>query len=602
MSSCEGVIPAQAGIHELAQPAAEAPPARKHACQASAGRPAAGQGGLSASVLAQAGTQRRSFLRLTLARGVAAFVIGLFAFFGLPAHAALDPAVVAQLGAEESDAKVDAIRKLVATEDPRAIVVLQALADDALTLVDGGKRAAIVADGKLIDAATGTEIGPAPGSVETVIINNRIRGELGPALAALKLGSADREVRLAAAKELQGSDNEDALPILERAIGKEADAEIKAILNLAAASLAIKSSDVEKRITAARALADSDDPQVRQLLATLVTRQKDGSYNEPEERVRLVAQASLDQINARLRTTEVMLSLFSGVSLGSILLLAALGLAITYGLMGIINMAHGEFLMIGAYATFVVQGIFRSYFPDYFAWYVVAALPVAFLVTAVIGMALERSVLRWLYGRPLETLLTTWGVSLLLIQASRTIFGAQNVEVENPSWLSGGIVLAGGYVIPYNRIVIIFFALAVLAAVWLVINRTRLGLFVRGVTQNRAMASCTGVPTHRVDMLTFGLGSGVAGLGGVALSQIGNVGPDLGQAYIVDSFMVVVLGGVGQLAGTVIAALGLGSIAKFLEPWSGAVLAKIMVLVFIILFIQKRPQGLFALKGRSAEA
>jgi urea transport system permease protein len=541
-------------------------------------------------------------LRTVFARGLTALVFGLIACFAMPAHAALDPAVVAQLGADESDDKVDAIRKLVATEDPRAIIVLQALADDALTLIDGGKRAAIVADGKLLDAATGAEIGPAPASVETVIINNRIRGELGPALAALKLGSSDRAVRLAAAKELQGSDNEDALPILERAIGKESDAEIAAILRLAAASLALKSSEPDKRLAAAQALAQSDDPQVRQLLSTLVTRQKDGGYTEPDERVRAAAQASLNSINARLRTTEMLLSLFSGISLGSILLLAALGLAITYGLMGIINMAHGEFLMIGAYATFVVQGLFRAYLPEHFAWYVVAALPVAFVVTAAIGMALERSVLRWLYGRPLETLLTTWGVSLLLIQASRTIFGAQNVEVENPAWLSGGIVLAGGYVLPYNRIVIIFFALAVLAAVWLVINRTRLGLFVRGVTQNRAMASCTGVPTHRVDMLTFGLGSGVAGLGGVALSQIGNVGPDLGQSYIVDSFMVVVLGGVGQLAGTVIAALGLGSIAKFLEPWSGAVLAKIMVLVFIILFIQKRPQGLFALKGRSAEA
>jgi urea transport system permease protein len=318
--------------------------------------------------------------------------------------------------------------------------------------------------------------------------------------------------------------------------------------------------------------------------------------------VRAAAQSSLNAINSHLRTTELILSLFSGVSLGSILLLAALGLAITYGLMGIINMAHGEFLMIGAYTTYLVQGVFRAYFPGAFDAYVLAALPIAFVVTAVIGMALERSVLRWLYGRPLETLLTTWGVSLLLIQACRTFFGAQNVEVENPSWMSGGIQLAGGYVMPFNRLVIIGFALVVLFLVWLVINRTRMGLFVRGVTQNRAMASCTGVPTHRVDMLTFGLGSGVAGLGGVALSQIGNVGPDLGQSYIVDSFMVVVLGGVGQLAGTVIAAFGLGSVAKFLEPFSGAVLAKIFVLIFIILFIQKRPQGLFALKGRSAEA
>jgi urea transport system permease protein len=374
------------------------------------------------------------------------------------------------------------------------------------------------------------------------------------------------------------------------------------VLELSAASLALKNADPALRARAAAALAKSNDPQVRQVLSALVGKGSDGTYAEPDERVRTAAQLSLAEINRRLFSTEIGLAAFTGLSLGSILLLAALGLAITYGLMGIINMAHGEFLMIGAYATYVVQGLFRSHLPGAFDWYVVAALPVAFAVTAAIGMALERSVLRFLYGRPLETLLTTWGVSLLLIQASRTIFGAQNVEVENPSWLSGGMLLSGGYVLPFNRLVIIGFALAVLAAVWLVINRTRMGLFVRGVTQNRAMASCTGVPTHRVDMLTFGLGSGVAGLGGVALSQIGNVGPDLGQGYIVDSFMVVVLGGVGQLAGTVIAALGLGAIAKFLEPWSGAVLAKIMVLVFIILFIQKRPQGLFALKGRSAEA
>jgi urea transport system permease protein len=530
-------------------------------------------------------------------------LLSIFAvLFATSAHAALDAAVVAQLGDEDSEVKIEAIRKLAASADAQAVTVLKALGDDALALIEGGKRAVIVADGKMIDAASGDDLGTAPSGIDIIIINNRIRGELGAAIAALRLGSADRTARLAAARELQGSDNEDALPIIRRALEKETDAEIKDVLVLAGASLAIKSSDPAERLNAAKQLTDSTDPQVRQLLATMLTRQKDGSYPEADEGVRAAAQASLNAINTRLRTTELGLALFSGVSLGSILLLAALGLAITYGLMGIINMAHGEFLMIGAYATFLVQGLFRSLFPGAFDWYVVAALPVAFAVTAVIGMLLERGVLRWLYGRPLETLLTTWGISLLLIQSSRTLFGAQNVEVENPSWLSGGMQLAGGYVLPFNRLVIIGFALAVLAAVWLVINRTRLGLFVRGVTQNRAMASCTGVPTNRVDMLTFGLGSGVAGLGGVALSQIGNVGPDLGQSYIVDSFMVVVLGGVGQLAGTVIAALGLGSIAKFLEPWSGAVLAKIMVLVFIILFIQKRPQGLFALRGRSAEA
>ena len=526
----------------------------------------------------------------------------LLATVNAPAQAAIEPALAAQLGAADSDAKVDAIHKLLTAEDPRAAIILQALADDSLALIEGGKRAVVVADGKVSDAATGAPLGATPSNLESIVINNRLRGELDIALAALKLGSADRATRLAAARALQGAEGDSVLPILQRALARESDSEIKPILQLVAAILALKGADPELRLQAAQALAASNDPQVRQILATLVTRANDGSYPESDQRVRAAAQASLAEINARLRKTELALAFFSGASLGSILLLAALGLAITYGLMGIINMAHGEFLMIGAYTTFLVQGIFRQHFAAAFDWYVLAALPAAFIVTAVIGMALERGVLRFLYGRPLETLLTTWGISLLLIQSSRTLFGAQNVEVENPSWLSGGFALAGGYVLPFNRLVIIGFALAVLAAVWLTINRTRMGLFVRGVTQNRAMAGCTGVPTDRVDMLTFGLGSGVAGLGGVALSQIGNVGPDLGQSYIVDSFMVVVLGGVGQLAGTVIAAFGLGSIAKFLEPWSGAVMAKITVLIFIILFIQRRPQGLFALKGRSAEA
>ena len=294
-------------------------------------------------------------------------------------------------------------------------------------------------------------------------------------------------------------------------------------------------------------------------------------------------------------------ALFSGVSLGSVLLLAALGLAITFGLMGIINMAHGEMLMLGAYATYALQTWFRAYLPDLsigtWSW----ALPAAFLVSALVGVVLERSVIRFLYGRPLETLFTTWGISLILIQFVRMLFGAQNVEVANPAWMSGGFDLGGDVVLPYNRIAIIFFAALVVLLMWLLLTRTRLGLYVRAVTQNRTMADCMGIPTPRVDWLTFGLGSGIAGLGGVALSQIGNVGPDLGQSYIIDSFMVVVLGGVGQLAGTIIAAVGFGEINKILEPFTGAVLGKIFVLVIIILFIQKRPQGMFALKGRTTE-
>src|SRR6185369_6001487 len=267
-----------------------------------------------------------------------------------------------------------------------------------------------------------------------------------------------------------------------------------------------------------------------------------------------------------------------GVSLGSILLLAALGLAITYGLMGVINMAHGELIMIGAYTTYVVQNLFRAHLPGAFDWYLALAVPMSFIAAAAVGMALERLVIRWLYGRPLETLLATWGISLILIQSVRTIFGAQNVQVENPAWMSGGIQLFSNLVLPWNRIVIIGFGAAVVVLIWALLTKTRLGLFVRGVTQNRPMASCLGVPTGRVDTYAFGLGSGIAGLAGCALSQIGNVGPDLGQSYIVDSFMVVVLGGVGQLAGTVYAAMGLGIVNKFLEAWSGAVLAKIAVL------------------------
>jgi len=258
--------------------------------------------------------------------------------------------------------------------------------------------------------------------------------------------------------------------------------------------------------------------------------------------------------------------------------------------------------MIGAYAAFLVQNLFRTHLPAYFDWYILVAIPASFMASALVGAAMERSVIRFLYGRPLETLLATWGISLVLMQGVRTLFGAQNVPVENPAWLSGGLQVLDNLTLPYNRIAIIGFAVLVLAGIAFLMARTRLGLFVRGVTQNRRMASCVGVNTARIDMYAFSLGSGIAGLAGCALSQVGNVGPDLGQGYIVDSFMVVVLGGVGQLAGTVYAALGLGVLNKLLEGWAGAVLAKIMVLVFIVVFIQKRPQGLFAMKGRSAEA
>jgi urea transport system permease protein len=284
-----------------------------------------------------------------------------------------------------------------------------------------------------------------------------------------------------------------------------------------------------------------------------------------------------------------------------VLLLAAIGLAITFGMMGVINMAHGEMVMIGAYTTFVVQNVIRTSFPGLFDWSLAVALPAAFLVTALIGIAIERGIIRWLYGRPLETLLATWGLSLIIQQAVRSIFGASNREVGNPSWMSGSFDFYG-IAMTWNRFWIVLFALTVFAVLLVVMKRTALGLQMRAVTQNRRMASSMGIRTPWVDALTFGLGSGIAGLAGVALSQIDNVSPNLGQGYIIDSFMVVVFGGVGNLWGTLVGALTLGVVNKFLEPYAGAVLAKIFVLVFIILFIQKRPRGLFALKGRAVEA
>ena len=516
-----------------------------------------------------------------------------------PAHA-LDADTVQKLASGESDEQVAAIAALVADGDSRAALLLQALANGELQTAGG--RVLIVTNGDATDALTGVKIDPAPGPREDVSLNNRLRRELATALAALKLGSGDRAVRLAAAKELAGGAEDAMLPLVRKALARETDRVIKALLEFVAATLELETGNKDARIAAIRTLGLSDSASTRTLLLRLLERKPDGSHAESDEDVRFEAQKSLRAVEARLAWGDRAGLLFSGVSLGSILLLAALGLAITYGLMGVINMAHGELIMIGAYTTYVVQNLFRAHAPAAFDWYLLCAVPAAFVAAAAVGMALERSVIRFLYGRPLETLLATWGISLMLMQAVRMIFGAQNVQVENPAWMSGGIEIMSNVVLPWSRIAIIGFAAMVVTGMWLLLTRTRLGLFVRGVTQNRAMASCVGVATARVDTWAFGLGCGVAGLAGCALSQIGNVGPDLGQAYIVDSFMVVVLGGVGQLAGTVYAALGLGFANKWLESWSGAVLAKIMVLVFIIVFIQKRPQGLFALRGRTVDA
>ena len=512
----------------------------------------------------------------------------------------VDRQVLNGLASDSNEDRSKAITALGLLSTPGAAAVLAALGDGNVLITSDGTVLLARNREQALNPATGEIIAP-PSDAQPLTLNNRLRRALQSALASSELFSPHPNIRLAAAQRLQKEADPSRASVIERALNLEKDPAIKRALEVALASAALKSPEPSVRRNAVMALGDSKNAAFKPALLGLVTANSAGQFNESDDSVRTAAKKALAQIEQHQTLVSWVGNIFFGVSLGSVLLLAALGLAITFGLMGVINMAHGELLMIGAYATYIVQSLFKQWLPGWIDWYVLAALPVAFLVTALVGMALERTVIRWLYGRPLETLLATWGISLMLMQAVRSIFGAQNVEVANPSWMSGGITILGDLTLSYNRLVIIGFAFCIVVAVWLVLNFTRLGLFVRAITQNRRMADCVGVPTGRIDMLAFGLGSGIAGLAGVALSQLSNVGPDLGRGYIVDSFMVVVLGGVGQLAGTVVAALGLGVLNKIIEPFWGAVIAKIAILLFIVLFVQKRPQGLFAPKGRSAE-
>ncbi len=522
-------------------------------------------------------------------RGVCALALGALSHASVLALTA-EQTQALTLG--DTDARVTALQQALASPDVQTAIFLQAMADDVVKV--NGTQVLIVRDGKAVDPVSGQ--GTAlPDTAEDVINNNRMRGEIDAALSALQLLSPDAAMRVHAAKSVLKEPDPTKLAMLEKALASETNEGVKKQMLLARAAVLLNSDNADERFASAKTLADSQTPDTQLLLNQRLSQEED-------KQVRAQLQTSLLTIQAALNWGEKLGALFTGISLGSILLLVALGLAITYGLMGVINMAHGELMMIGAYATYVVQGLFRQYLPGIFDAYLLVAIPASFLAAALVGAVLERLVLRHLYGRPLETLLATWGISLVLMQGVRSIFGAQNVGVENPSWMSGGVQLLANLSLPYNRLVIIGFALFVLVGMTLLISKTRLGLFVRGVTQNRPMASALGVNTARIDTYAFSLGCGIAGLAGCALSQIGNVGPDLGQNYIVDAFMVVVLGGVGQLAGTVYAAMGLGLMNKLLEGVAGAVLAKIAVLVFIIVFIQKRPQGIFAMKGRSAEA
>jgi urea transport system permease protein len=542
-----------------------------------------------------------AFLTTMSARLLKLLGIGLTLLVALwlaapPAHA-LTAEQARALAVGDNDERITALGESLSRNDEGLAAFVRAMLDDAVKFTE--TKVVVMKGDVAHDAATG-EPTPLPDDAEDVVNSNQMRRELETALAALNLFSTDAGARRQAIRALSEEIDESRLPLIEKALAAETDEALKTQLEQIRAATLIASDDVAHRLEAAKALAGSKTPATRALLAERLKPADDGG--ESDATVRKELAASLSAVESRLAWGEKLGVLFTGLSLGSILLLVALGLAITYGLMGVINMAHGELMMIGAYATYLVQNLFKAYAPGAFDAYIVVAIPASFFAAALVGAVLERSVIRWLYGRPLETLLATWGISLVLMQAVRSIFGAQNVQVENPAWLSGGVQVMSNLTLPFNRIAILVFAGLVLGGVALLIAKTRLGLFVRGVTQNRKMAACVGVNTARIDTYAFSLGSGIAGLAGCALSQVGNVGPDLGQGYIVDSFMVVVLGGVGQLAGTVYAALGLGVLNKLLEGWQGAVLAKIMVLVFIVVFIQKRPQGIFAMKGRSAEA
>ena len=434
-----------------------------------------------------------------------------------------------------------------------------------------------------------------PSDLSQVTLVNTLRKALNFGQAKVKLNSDDASQRLAAVDILENNlDELDVAAVKQLYLNEKSEA-VKARLAQLKARLDFNSSDEFTKIEAVKVLADSNRPDVLALI--------NQSLEQPQSNPALKAALleAHNKIKTRIQISEWSGHVFSGLSTASILLLAALGLAITYGLLGVINMAHGELIMIGAYTTYVIQSFFKTHFAGLVDWYLLAAIPAAFLVSALIGMLIERTVIRPLYGRQLETLLATFGVSLILMQSVRMIFGAQNVEVSNVAWLSGGIALTPSLMLPYNRIAIIGFTVAVLLLLVFLLNKTRFGLFVRAVTQNRQMARAVGIRSARIDMMAFGLGSGLAGLAGCALAQVGNVGPDLGQNYIIDAFLVVVVGGVGQVWGAVLAALGLGISGTVLEIGLGAVLAKIILLVLVILFIQKRPQGLFAIKGRFVE-
>ncbi len=530
------------------------------------------------------------------ARLLAAFLSMIFWAAPLaPALSAeISQATFSRLAADDFSETATAIDEVAASGASNAQAILEALGSARLFFDPASKKIYIGGSGTVTDAATGASLA-APAGLQTVRVNNRLRRAIENALGTLTLLSPDPAKRRAAADALFKSRDTSALPALESALKAEQDAGVQKLFSEARAAILLGQPDTTR--------ADIIDSiallKARGDISAIATLRSLSDKAAPD--LRQMANDAVASIENRLKMLSYVQNVWYGLSLGSVLLLAAIGLAITFGVMGVINMAHGEMVMIGAYTTFVVQDLIRTRAPHLFDWSLPIALPIAFLVAGLVGIAIERGIIRFLYGRPLETLLATWGVSLILQQAVRSIFGPNNREVGAPSYMSGAFDFMG-LSITWGRMWIIVFTLCVFFALLAALKWTSLGLYMRAVTQNRRMAGAMGIRTPMIDALTFGLGSGLAGIAGVALSQIDNVSPNLGQSYIIDSFMVVVFGGVGNLWGTLVSAMALGVANKFLEPFAGAVLAKIFILVLLILFIQKRPRGLFALKGRAVEA
>lgn len=513
------------------------------------------------------------------------------------------PELVAGLITNKFDAKATLIEKIQQTKHPQARALLSNLLEGKVYYRKDDKSVVIVditgKNAEMINPESGESVGKiAKNKLKKVGINNKLRRVLNSSIAQLSLADKDPEVRKSAAIEMFKSMDEHMSTTLKERLAVERDKDVLDALQTAISIHQLNSPFFEQKLNAIESLSSSLYPDVRVALKDLERDLSSKPVNQSSEALQQAVQKSLNTIESRVSLYKQVENVFFGISLGSVLLLIAVGLAITFGVMGVINMAHGEMLMLGAYTTYIIQQLL----PDYIEYSILISIPTAFVFTALVGIGIERGVIRFLYGRPLETLLATFGISLILQQAVRTIISPQNRAVSTPDWMSGSFEINPALSLTYNRFYIIIFALLVLAGLMLLLNKSKFGLQVRAVTQNRSMAKAMGIRTDWVDAFTFGLGSGIAGIAGVALSQLTNVGPNLGQAYIIDSFMVVVFGGVGNLWGTLFGAMTLGIANKYLEPFTGAVLAKILILIFIILFIQKRPRGMFALKGRSVDS